>query len=428
MKKNILYWDNCNTVELAKKYGTPLYLVSENKIKEKCNEIKESFLNKYENTRAIYASKAFLPLAMCKIIEREGLGLDVVSGGELYTAIKAKFPNNRIDFSGNNKTREELELAVDYKIGRVIVDNEYELNLLIDICIEKNTTMDILFRIIPAVNSTTHEYITTGHKDSKFGIPLEEDIFFKILEKALSSKFINFKGLHFHVGSQLFDNTSHILAIKNTLDFILKIRDKYNIEIEDFDIGGGFGIYYSKGDTPKPLSYFVDPAMKLIEDFSKKHNFKRPQIIIEPGRWIIGESGITIYKIGSIKKGKNTRKYIAVDGGMADNIRPSLYQAKYTAKLANKLNKENEEVVSIAGKFCESSDILIKDISLPKAETGDYLAIFSTGAYNFSMASNYNKNIIPAVLLLNNGKEEVIVKRQSYDDIIRNEIIPEYLK
>jgi len=343
---NVLYFDGCNTVELAKKYGTPLYLISETHIVDRCNEIKSSFLSKYENTRAIYASKAFLPLAMCKIIEREGLGLDVVSGGELYTAIKAGFPNGNIDFNGNNKSRQEIELAVEYQISRIVVDNPYELDLLIDVCNKKKKNISV------------------------------------------------------------------------------ELKNKYNFDTKDLDIGGGFGIHYTDEDDPKPLSYFIDPAMKLIEDFCRENKLIRPKVIIEPGRWIIGEAGITMYEIGSIKKSPSSRKYVSIDGGMSDNIRPCLYQAKYDAVIANKINEDNTDLVSISGKFCESSDILIKDIKLPIAAAGDYLAVFSTGAYNYSMASNYNKNIIPSVLLLNNGKEEIIVKRQDYDDILRNEIIP----
>ncbi len=421
---NVLYFDGCNTVELAKKYGTPLYLISETHIVDRCNEIKSSFLSKYENTRAIYASKAFLPLAMCKIIEREGLGLDVVSGGELYTAIKAGFPNGNIDFNGNNKSRQEIELAVEYQISRIVVDNPYELDLLIDVCNKKKKNISVLFRIVPGVTNTTHEYISTGHKDSKFGVSLEGNIFFDTFEKAINSKYIDFKGLHFHVGSQLHNNSSHLNAIKVALNLILELKNKYNFDTKDLDIGGGFGIHYTDEDDPKPLSYFIDPAMKLIEDFCRENKLIRPKVIIEPGRWIIGEAGITMYEIGSIKKSPSSRKYVSIDGGMSDNIRPCLYQAKYDAVIANKINEDNTDLVSISGKFCESSDILIKDIKLPIAAAGDYLAVFSTGAYNYSMASNYNKNIIPSVLLLNNGKEEIIVKRQDYDDILRNEIIP----
>lgn len=426
-KNNILYFDECNTVKLAKKYGTPLYLISENKIIDRCNEIKSSFLTKYKNTRAIYASKAFLPLAMCKIIEREGLGLDVVSGGELFTAIKAGFPSKNIDFNGNNKSKQELELAVDYQIGRIVIDSPYELDLLIKICKKKQKEISVLFRIVPGVTSNTHDYIATGHSDSKFGISLEENLLFNTIDKALKSKYINFKGLHFHVGSQLYENTSHLKAIKITLDIILDIRNKFGFDIEDLDIGGGFAINYTDEDDCKKLSYFIDPAMKLIENFCLDNNIKRPQIIIEPGRWIIGEAGITMYEIGSIKESPSLRKYISVDGGMSDNIRPSLYQAKYNAVIANKMDEEKVDLVSISGKFCESSDILIKDIKLPYASSGDYLAIFSTGAYNYSMASNYNKNVIPKVVLLNNGKDEIIVKEQSYEDLIRNEIIPKSL-
>lgn len=424
IKENHLYLDGCNTVALAKKYGTPLYLISENKILEQCNEIKKSFTEKYEKTKVVYASKAFLPLAMCAIMAREGFGLDVVSGGELYTALMAKFPTDKIEFSGNNKSHSELEMAVEHRIGRITVDNQHELEMLIGICKKQKVKMKILFRIIPGVKSNTHDYISTGSKDSKFGFSLEKEILIPAIEQAIASDYIDFKGIHFHVGSQLHDNTAHLGALEQSLKLIKHIKDSYNYDIEDLDIGGGYGIKYTEKDQPKPLSYFLDPVMSRVKSFCADHNLLHPQVIIEPGRWIIGEAGITLYEIGAIKRHPEIRNYVAIDGGMSDNIRPCLYQAEYSAIVANKANAPLDELVTIAGKFCESSDILIKDIKLPKTEPGDYLAVMATGAYNYSMASNYNKNIIPAVVLLNKGKDSVIVKRQDYSDIIRNEVMP----
>lgn len=427
-KNNELYFDGCSTLALKEKYGTPLYLVSETIIRERCRSIQSVFLKKYTNTKAVYAAKAFLPLAMCKIIESEGLGLDVVSGGELYTALQANFPTHMIEFNGNNKSRAELELAVENNIGRIIIDNEYELNLLIDTCTKLNKSMSILFRIVPETSTNTHDYISTGHKDSKFGVALVPDYFFSTLEKALNSDYIDFRGIHFHVGSQLHDNDSHINAIHKTLHLIEDIKKKYDFDVKELNIGGGFGIHYTNNDDVKPLDYFIDPAMEIITSYCKENNLSRPQVIIEPGRWIIGEAGITLYDVGSIKKTTSNKKYASVDGGMSDNIRPSLYQASYDAIVANKAEELPEELVTISGKFCESSDILIKDIKLPILSPGDTLAVLSTGAYGHSMASNYNKNIIPAVILLNKGKDEVIVKGQDYSDMIRNEIIPSYLE
>ncbi|NLA13156.1 MAG: diaminopimelate decarboxylase [Tissierellia bacterium] len=427
IKGNTLYFDGCNTVELANKYGTPLYVMSETAMVDKCKEIKDTFLNKYERTRAAYASKAFLTLAMCKIIEREGLCLDVVSGGELYTAIKADFPAERIEFNGNNKSIEELELAIDYNIGRIIVDGFDELGIIEDICKKKGKKTNILYRITPGVKSDSHDYIVTGKKDSKFGFPLDDDVIFPAIEKAINSPYINFLGFHFHVGSQLHNNESHLKALKISLKLIKDTIDKYNYVTQELNVGGGFGIRYTDADDKKPYAYFLDPMMAEIEEFSKRMDIKRPEIVIEPGRSIVGEAGITLYTIGTIKDIKGIRKYVSVDGGMTDNIRPALYQAKYECVIANKAAQPSTDLVTISGKCCESGDILIRDAYIPLAERGDILAIFSTGAYGYAMASNYNKNPFPATVLVKEGKSEVIVKRQTYEHMIENEVIPKSL-
>lgn len=423
IRNGILYFDGCNTLELAKKYGTPLYVISETSIIEKCEEIRNSFLNKYKRTRAAYAAKAFLTLSMCKIIEREGFCIDVVSGGELYTAIKAEFPSERIEFNGNNKSYEELEMAIDYNIGRIIVDGLDELSLIESICKEKGKRTNILYRITPGVKSDSHDYIVTGKKDSKFGIPLDDEILFPAIENAIESPYVNFMGLHFHVGSQLHDNTSHLKALDTALKLIQSIKEKYDYNTPELNIGGGFGIKYTDNDKRKPFSYFLDPMMDKIEKFFDKLNIERPEIVIEPGRSIIGEAGITLYTIGTIKDIPGIRKYVSVNGGMTDNIRPALYQAKYMGIIANKADEPKTDMVTISGKCCEAGDILIKDVNIAKPERGDILAIFSTGAYGYSMASNYNKNPIPAVVLAKDGKSKLIVKRQSYEDMIKNEML-----
>lgn len=427
-KSNTLYFDGCNTVELAKEYGTPLYVMSETSIVEKCKEIKDTFLNKYQDTRAAYASKAFLTLSMCKIIEREGLCMDVVSGGELYTAIKAGFPAERIEFNGNNKSVEELELAVEYNIGRIIVDGLDELSLIEKVCRDKGKKMNILYRITPGVKSDSHDYIVTGKKDSKFGIPLDDEVIFPAIEQAINSEYVNFMGFHFHVGSQLHNNESHLKALETALNLIKDTKEKYKYVTPELNVGGGFGIRYTDEDDKKPYAYFLDPMMERIEEFSKELNIKRPEIVIEPGRSIVGEAGITLYTIGTIKDIKGIRKYVSVDGGMTDNIRPALYQAKYEGVIANKAEEAKTEEVTICGKCCESGDILIKDVKVASPERGDIFAILSTGAYGYAMASNYNKNAFPAVVLVKEGKAEVIVKRQTYEHLISNEVVPESLK
>lgn len=417
-----------DTVMLAREYGTPLYVVSEDIIKEKCKEIRESFLLKYENVKAAYASKAFLNLAMCKIIEREGLYLDVVSGGELFTAIKADFPIEKIFFHGNNKSEDELQLAISKDIGRIVVDNLYELELINSISEKYNKKTNVLFRVTPGVESETHKYIITGQKDSKFGIPIVEDIIFKAIKAGIEYENINLLGFHFHVGSQIFDNKSYVIAAEKIMNLIKVAKDRFGFITRELNTGGGYGIYYAKGDDPKPLSYFTDAIMEKVFEKCKEFNLEIPTIIIEPGRWIIGDAGITLYTIGAIKEIPGIRTYVSIDGGMPDNPRPALYGSKYEAVVANKVNEPADNTVTIAGKCCETGDILIWDLNVPKIQPGDFLAVLSTGAYNYSMASNYNKALRPAVLLLNEGNTEVIVERETYEDLIAKNSIPWHLR
>lgn len=422
VKDGILYFDGCNTLDLAEKYGTPLYVVSETAIVEKCSEIRKSFLEKYQRTRAAYAAKAFLTISMCKIIEREGLCLDVVSGGELYTAIKANFPPEKIEFNGNNKSINEIELAIDYNIGRIIIDGLDELSIIESVCKKKGKNVKVLYRITPGVKSDSHDYIVTGKKDSKFGIPLDDEIIFKAIEQVIKSEYVKFMGFHFHVGSQLNDNTSHLKALETSLKLIKDTKEKFGYVTPEINIGGGFGIRYTDADDRKPYSYFLDPMMDKIENFSKELNIKRPEVVIEPGRSIAGEAGITLYTVGTIKEIPGIRKYVSVDGGMTDNIRPALYQAKYEGIVANKADETKTDTVTICGKCCESGDVLIRDAKVAPLKRGDIFAILSTGAYGYAMASNYNKNPLPSVVLVKQGESKLIVKRQSYEDLIRNEI------
>ena len=428
IKDGILYFDGCSTVDLAKQYGTPLYVMSEGDIEDKMREIKTCFLDKYPNTRAAYASKAFCTMAIYKICEKEGFCIDIVSGGELHTAIKAGFPAERIEFNGNNKLPQEIEEALDYGIGRFIVDGLQEVALIEAICKEKGKTANILFRVTPGVAASTHDYITTGKKDSKFGIPLDEDVFFPQVEAAIKAEHINFLGLHFHVGSQLFDNAPFLQALDIILDKVAEIKKRFDYDIKELNLGGGFGATYIDEER-KPYTYFLAPMMERIEAFFTELGVERPAVVIEPGRSIVAEAGLSLYTIGSIKDIRDIRKYVSVDGGMTDNIRPALYQAEYEGLVANKASEPKDDKVTICGKCCESGDILIKDCMITgTAKAGDLCAMFSTGAYGFSMASNYNSNPIPAVVLVKDGKSELIVKRQSYDDMIKNQVMPEMLK
>ena len=427
IKDGELYFDGCSTLELAERYGTPLYVLSETDIVSRFSELRECFTDKYPDTRVAYAAKAFSTMAMYRLCQREGACIDVVSAGELYTAIKAGFPPEMIEFNGNNKLPYEIEMALDYGIGRFIVDGLGETDLIEAICREKGKKASILFRITPGVKSDSHDYMVTGKKDSKFGIPLDEDVLYPQIEKAIASEYIDFLGFHFHVGSQLHDNASHLKAVEITLGHAGEVKKRFDYDVKELNIGGGFGVHYTDEER-KPFSYFLDPAMDMIEKYFSSLGIKRPEIVIEPGRSIVAEAGISLYTVGSIKEIKGIRKYVSVDGGMTDNIRPALYQAVYDGIIANKADEQKTEKVTICGKCCESGDILIRDINIAEPQTGDIFAVFSTGAYGYSMASNYNKNPIPAVVLVKEGRSELIVKRQSFDDIIKNELIPESLR
>lgn len=427
-KNGHLMWDGCDTVALAEKFGTPLYVFSKTMIEDKCQELQRDFVEKYQNVRVAFASKAFSTLAMLKIIERQGFSLDVVSDGELYTAIKADFPAAHIEMNGNNKSIEELTMAIDYGVGRIIVDSLQEVDLIAAIAKEKGKVVDILFRITPEVNVQTHSFISTGQKDSKFGIPIDETILFPQIKNAIDTAEVNFLGFHFHVGSQLFDNHAHLAAVEIALDLVKMVKERFDYLIKELNFGGGFGVRYTEQDQPQPFSYFTDPMMEKVLAFCQEENYPQPAIVIEPGRSIVAEAGISLHQIGAIKELPGLRKYVSIDGGMTDNIRPGLYAAEYTGILANKADEALVEKVTVSGKACESTDILVKDIELPQVESGDLFATFSTGAYGYSMASNYNKLAIPAVVLTNQGQAELIVKRQSLDQIIQNEVIPEFLK
>ncbi|WP_353096164.1 diaminopimelate decarboxylase [Tissierella praeacuta] len=419
---NNFIFAGCDTVKLAEKYKTPLYVMSEDYIKDRLKEIKENFLDKYPKTMAVYASKAFLTKEIARIVKESEVGMDVVSGGELYTAIQVDFPMEKIIFHGNNKTIDELELAIENNVGRIVVDHLEEMDIIEDIAKKHNKKVHILFRISPGINSHTHKYIQTGQVDSKFGIPLEERSIKLAMEKVLKLKYTELVGFHFHIGSQISDNENHIKAIKIITQLIKKVKDEYGFRVKELNTGGGYGIHYSEDEKRKPLAYFTDSIIKEIEERCKEYDLERPLVIIEPGRWVVGEAGITIYTIGAIKEIPGIRTYVSIDGGMPDNPRPSLYEAKYEAIVANKVDEEPTDLVTIAGKCCESGDILIWDLKLPKVKAGDKLAVLSTGAYNYSMSSNYNRIPRPAVVMVSEGKDRLIVKRETYDDILRNDI------
>ena len=418
----------CDTVELVREFGTPLYVLDEMVIRENCRRYKNAIDRYYDgNGLVLYASKAFCTLAACWIVHQEGLGLDVVSGGELYTAIKAGFPMEKVYFHGNNKTLEEIEMGVDYNVGRFVVDNYTELLNLNDTACRKNKKVKILFRIKPGIDAHTHEFIRTGQIDSKFGVALENGEAHEIISMAKEMDNVEVVGVHCHIGSQIFDLEPFEHAAEIMLDFIADIRDKYDINITELNLGGGFGIRYTSKDDPVEYDSYIESVSKAVKRMCKEKGLGKMYILIEPGRSIVAPAGITLYRIGGVKEIKGVRKYISIDGGMGDNPRYALYKSEYTALLANTPFAPHTETVTIAGKYCESGDLIAKDISFPKAEIGDIVAILATGAYNYSMAMNYNRIGKPPVVLVKDGKARLIVKREDYDDLIRNDIIPEDL-
>jgi diaminopimelate decarboxylase len=420
-KEGNLSVSGCDCIELAKKYGTPLYIMDEGEIRKRCQDIRKNHIDKYKGF-AVYASKAFLNKEMCRIIQSEGLGLDVVSGGELYTAHSVSFPMEKVIFHGNNKTIEELEMAVNYEVGIIVVDNFLEIENLESILNNKNKKMNVLIRVTPGVDCNTNDYIKTGQIDSKFGFSIYDRSAERAVERILTCRHLIFKGLHAHIGSQLIENNAYKREIEVLAAFALNIYQRFRCRTEILNAGGGFGIFYAKDDVRHDISFFTDLINKTaIEEF-EKNKLKKPKVVIEPGRWICGEAGVTLYTIGSIKNIKDIKKYVAVDGGMTDNPRQALYNAQYTAVIANKTDENKNEIVTIAGKCCESGDILIKNIELPEVKSGDILAVLSTGAYNYSMSNNYNRIRKPAVIMVKDGIDRVIVKRQSYEEIISNDI------
>ena len=402
-------------MDLAAEFGTPLYVMDEVTLRGKCREYRTAFKNRYDNTLIIYANKALCNTAILKIIQDEGLGADVASGGELYTARKAGCNLKTVYFHGNNKTQKELLEAVELEIGRIVVDNFDELALLDRITEKLGKKIDILFRVNPGIEAHTHEFIQTGQIDSKFGINKERIP--EAIKLANKSKYVNFIGLHAHIGSQIFD----IKPFLAELDILCELSAIS--PVEEINIGGGLGIDYSGSDEVPTIDQFAEEVVAHFKKCCERNKLGEPRLILEPGRSIVGNAGVTLYTVGGIKEIPGIRKYVSVDGGMADNPRPILYDANYSALLANKARKPSGEKVTVAGRFCESGDKLIKDIELPRVEVGDILAVLATGAYNYSMASNYNRVGRPAMVLINNGTPTLILKRESYEDLTQNDVV-----
>lgn len=408
----------CDAVDLAHRFGTPLVVYDVQQIRNQIRAFKRVFEENSVDYAVSYASKAFSAIAMYQVVAAEGAHVDVVSGGELYTAIKAGFPMANVSFHGNNKSREELEMAIDHHVGTIMIDNFHEIELLADVLEEHDTHGDVMLRITPGISAHTNKYIQTGKVDSKFGFDLQSGQADEALAKVLENPQMQMKGLHAHIGSQIFELAGFEGVAKKLVEVAAHWQEKFNYQAAVINVGGGFGIRYVKDDTPLAPEEFVAAIIKAIKTEIKETNLAMPEIWIEPGRSIAGPAGYNLYTVGSRKDVPGLKPYVTVDGGMGDNIRPALYEAQYETVLANNPRAELVEHVRVAGKYCESGDILSQNQALPATKPGDVLATLDTGAYGYSMASNYNRNPRPAVVFAEKGTAQVVIKRETYDDLI----------
>lgn len=416
----------CDLVKLAEKYGTPLYVLDEATIRKICRDYKDAFKG-YPKVNMMYASKALCSSATSVLIASEGFGFDVVSSGEIFTVYKSGANMSKVLFNGNNKSYDELSLAIELGVGRISVDNFFELSLLNEIAKSHKKIVNILLRITPGIECHTHEYIQTGHLDSKFGFDLTQ---IDDAVELIVNDYTNLKlhGLHAHIGSQIFEKSIYGDEIEILVKEIARLDEKFGLKLDEINIGGGLGVKYVEADYPPSTYEVAEIVIKRLYECIEKYKIDAPALFIEPGRSIISTSGVTLYTLGSSKQVPKGKTYFAVDGGMADNARPSMYQAEYDAQIANKPDYELAQTVTVAGRFCESGDILIKNIKLPEIEEGDILCVYNTGAYNYSMASNYNRVQKPAMVLVNNSQSDIIIKRESLEDLIAHDIIPDRLK
>ena len=413
-----------DTVELVKEYKTPLYVMDQELIETTIDKMKEAFKSNRFDTQIAYAGKAFLTTGMLKLVDSKELDLDVVSGGEMYTAYKAGFPMDRVHLHGNNKTVEELEMAIEFGIKEIVIDNEDEIDKIERICREKEKKQAVLVRIDPGIEAHTHHYIKTSGLTSKFGISLFQKNLFDIIKRLNDSEWIEFKGFHTHIGSQIFQSAFFIFALDEIFKYLDKLKKELGIVVHTVNMGGGFGVYYKEGDDPRPIEEVLSEIITYTEAMVIKYQIGFRELCIEPGRSIVGNAGTTLYEVGGIKETVGGKTYVFIDGGMSDNIRTALYQAEYEAGVVNKLNDTDTRDITLAGKLCESGDIIIEKGKLPKStEIGDIVAVTTTGAYCYTMSSNYNRMMRPAVVFVKDGKTKVAVKRETLDDLIRNDEI-----
>jgi len=412
----------CDATELARQFGTPLYVLDEATIRAQAGAYKSAFATHYPDSSVAYASKAYLSLALARLLAEEGLGLDVVSGGELFVAQRAGFPMERVHFHGNNKSPEELALALELGVGRIVVDNLYELRLLSGLAARRGVTAAILLRLSPGVDPHTHAYNTTGLVDSKFGLPIVTGQAEEVVAEALRLPALRLLGLHAHIGSQILELASYRQTVATLFDFAATLRDRYNFVLAEFSPGGGWGITYTPEQESPTIPAIAETIATAVRQNAARVGLPLPRLFVEPGRSIVGRAGVALYRVGAIKDIPGVRCYVAVDGGMADNVRPALYGARYVALAANRLHEPCTQTVTIAGKYCESGDILIQEAALPPLAAGDLLAIPAAGAYCLALSSNYNLALRPAVVMVCAGMARLIRRRETYDDLLLCEV------
>jgi len=417
----------CDTVELSRRFGTPLYVMDEPCLRGMCRAYRAAFEKRFAQSLVVFAGKAFLTLAMCRIADEEGLGLDVSSAGELHTGLHAEFAAHRMVMHGNNKSAAEVEMALRAGVGRIVLDSEVDLELCQRIAAAPGAVADVLLRVTPGIEAHTHEYIQTGKIDTKFGVNIATGQALSAVQHVLASPNLRLRGLHCHIGSQLFDLKPFDLATRMMVDFMREVRDATGYVVAELDLGGGLGARYRATDHPPSVEDYTETIAVALREQCERNGLPQPKMMAEPGRSIVGEAGLTLYTVGVIKDIPGVRTYAAVDGGMSDNPRPALYQAEYEAIVANKAAAPVNGKVTISGKHCET-DTLITDIETPGLALGDILAVQTTGAYNYSMSSNYNRLPRPAVVLVHDGQAEVIVERESLDDLLRQDRIPPRLE
>lgn len=423
IKNNHLFFGGADTVELAKQYGTPLYVFDEQLIRENSRDFKNSIEKYYDgNGMVLYASKAFSCKEMYRIANEEGIGVDTVSAGEIYTALSAGFPAENIFFHGNNKTNAELGYAIENNIGHIVIDDFLEIDRINKIAGEMGKKVTVMLRIKPGIDAHTHDFIKTGQNDCKFGFSLETGEAFEAAEKAISAQNLNLSGFHCHIGSQIFSTDPFCLAATVMANFIANVAEKTGHMVSELNLGGGFGIRYTDEDEPLPYSEFMKMVSGELKNACKRFGILVPKVFIEPGRSIVGPAGITLYTVGSIKTIPDVRTYVSIDGGMSDNPRYALYGAKYDAMIANKADQPDNFIATVAGKCCESGDLIGENIKMPTPETGDIMAVLATGAYNYSMASNYNRIPRPAAVMVKNGEARVIIERETFEDLISKDV------